>query len=96
MIEETLATILTRLDEIEAKITSNGATPAAEPEVDDLGGDEAPAPITQKDVIEAVKAAAARNREKTIAVLEKFKAKKATDVPEADFAKAIAALEKVK
>lgn len=96
MIEETLKEILTTLKSIDESLASNanGGKAAPEPE-EDLGGETEPA-VTQADVLEAVKAAAGRNREKTIAVLAKFNAKKAVDVAEADRAKAVEALGKVK
>lgn len=100
MIEKTLEAILEELKKLNAT-RETGTACAAQPaeEEDDLTGgpaeDETTGP-TLADVIEATKVAAGNNREKTIALLAKFGAKKAAEVKEKDWAKAIADLGKIK
>src|SRR3954469_22937311 len=104
MLEEILKALQENTAALNANTAARNAAPGtaapkeAEEDDDDMLGtaDDKEDKVTQQDVIDAVTKAAGLNKPKTKEVLASFKVKRASDIPEADWAKAIVALGKVK
>ena len=92
MIEEKLDRMIELLESIDTKMEEDGL------ELDETEPDPEPdaePELTVEVVQDTIRDAAKKDRKKTIAVLKKFKAKKATDLKEEDYEEVTAKLKKI-
>ena len=92
MLEEKLDRMIELLESIDTKMEEDGID--LDPD-DDADPEPDPPELTAEAVQDIIRDAAKKDRSKTIAVLKKFKAKKATDLKEEDYEEVTEKLKKI-